>query len=83
MVISPSVTSSSPAIMRRMVVLPQPDGPTSATNSPLAISSETSRTACTPPGNSLLTWSRTILPIDALLSDSRRWSVGVVADARG
>src|SRR5262245_30665145 len=65
MVISPSVTSSRPAIMRRMVVLPQPDGPTSTMNSPSPISRDTSRTACTPPGNSLLTWSRTILPISA------------------
>ena len=34
----PSVMSSSPAIMRRMVDLPQPEGPTSTTNSPSAIS---------------------------------------------
>ena len=65
MVISPLVTSSRPAIMRRIVVLPQPDGPTSTMNSPFSISSDTSRTACTPPGNSLLTCSRTILPISA------------------
>src|SRR5271166_335426 len=32
--ISPSLTVSSPAIMARSVDLPQPDGPTSATNSP-------------------------------------------------
>src|SRR6266496_5077888 len=62
MLISPPVTSSRPAIIRRMVVLPQPDGPTSTMNSPFWISSETSRTACTPPGNSLRTCSRTILP---------------------
>src|SRR6266511_1588514 len=70
MVISPSVTSSRPAIIRRIVVLPQPDGPTSTTNSPFPISSETSRTACTPPGNSLLTCSRTILPTWHLLEGS-------------
>ena len=39
--ISPSVTSSSPAIMRSSVVLPQPDGPTSTTNSPSSIARST------------------------------------------
>src|SRR6185437_2317260 len=37
--ISPSLTLSSPAIMARRVDLPQPDGPTSATNSPVCASS--------------------------------------------
>ena len=32
--ISPAVTSSRPAIARRSVDFPQPDGPTSAMNSP-------------------------------------------------
>ena len=36
--------------MRSSVDLPQPDGPTSTMNSPLAISSETSSTAVTSPG---------------------------------
>ena len=35
--ISPSLTSSSPAIMRSSVDLPQPDGPTRTMNSPLSI----------------------------------------------
>ena len=35
MKIEPAVTSSSPAIMRSIVDLPQPDGPSSAQNSPL------------------------------------------------
>src|SRR6476659_1080935 len=47
--ISPAVTSSSPAIMRRMVDLPQPDGPTSTTNSSCATSRSTPRTASTLP----------------------------------
>ena len=38
---------SSPATMRRVVVLPQPDGPTSTTNSLSWISRFTSLTACT------------------------------------
>ena len=45
----PSVGSSNPAIMRIVVVLPQPDGPRSVMNSPSAISSETSSTATTSP----------------------------------
>ena len=42
---SPSVMSSSPAIMRSVVVLPQPEGPTSTTNSLSAISRSMPRTA--------------------------------------
>ena len=34
MSISPDVISSSPAIIRSSVDLPQPDGPTNTTNSP-------------------------------------------------
>ena len=39
--ISPELISSSPAIMRSSVDLPQPDGPTMTTNSPSAISALT------------------------------------------
>src|SRR6266851_2267164 len=35
---SPEVTSSSPAIMRKVVLLPQPEGPTKTTNSRSAMS---------------------------------------------
>ena len=45
--ISPPETGRKPAIMFRIVVLPQPDGPTTATNSPLSTVSDTSRTAVT------------------------------------
>src|SRR5262245_46441803 len=44
-VTSPSVMSSSPAIMRRVVLLPQPDGPTSTTNSLSTMSRSMPRTA--------------------------------------
>src|SRR5215203_1658954 len=44
---SPSVMSSSPAIIRSVVDLPQPDGPTSTTNSLSAISRSMPRTAST------------------------------------
>src|SRR5690349_3773841 len=47
--IVPEVISSSPAIILSVVDLPQPDGPTSATNSPLAISRSIARTASTAP----------------------------------
>jgi hypothetical protein len=42
---SPEVEVSRPAMMRRSVVLPQPDGPSSETNSPSLIVSETSFSA--------------------------------------
>ena len=51
--IAPSVTSSSPAIMRSSVDFPQPEGPTRTRNSPSAISSEMSSTATTPPREGL------------------------------
>src|ERR1700691_3520544 len=41
----PSSGVSKPASIRNRVVLPQPEGPSSAKNSPLAISSETPPTA--------------------------------------
>ena len=42
---APSLGSMKPATMRKVVVLPQPEGPSSTRNSPSAICSETSRTA--------------------------------------
>src|SRR4051794_40132469 len=56
----PAVTFSRPAIMRRSVDFPQPDGPTSTRNSPSTIVSVTSSTARTPPGKALLTASISI-----------------------
>src|ERR1041384_1244040 len=45
----PLLCGSSPATARSNVVLPQPDGPSSATNSPSRTSSDTSRSAsCVP-----------------------------------
>ncbi len=46
---SSEVASSSPAIMRSAVVLPQPDEPTSTANSPCWMSSDKSLTARTAP----------------------------------
>src|SRR5262245_27987041 len=59
----PSVTSSSPAIIRKSVDFPQPDGPTSTMNSPSATVSVTSSTARTPPANSFVPWSGSIAAI--------------------
>ena len=44
----PSVISSRPATMRRAVVLPQPDGPTSTMSSPSAMDRSSDRTAVVP-----------------------------------
>src|SRR5215813_6235597 len=49
MVISPSVISSRPAIMRSSVDLPQPDGPTKTQNSPSETSRSTLRMTATSP----------------------------------
>ena len=46
---SPSVGCSKPAIMRSVVVLPQPDGPSSEKNSPSAIVRSRSSTAVAAP----------------------------------
>src|SRR5215472_17582840 len=43
--ISPDVVSSRPAIILRVVLLPQPEGPTSTTNSSSAMSRSMPRTA--------------------------------------
>src|SRR3954462_15353707 len=45
MITSPSVMSSRPAIMRSVVVLPQPEGPTSTTNSLSGMSRSMPQTA--------------------------------------
>ena len=52
--IRPPVGSSNPPIIRRVVVLPQPDGPSSEKNSPVSID-DTPSTART---------SRTFLEVD-------------------
>src|SRR5690625_199927 len=52
---SPSVGSSKPAMQRIVVVLPQPEGPSSAKNSPRLMVISTSSTAVTSP-NFLVSW---------------------------
>src|SRR5260221_12723357 len=59
MEILPAVTSSCPAMRRRSVDLPQPEGPSSTTNRPCSARKLTPSTAATPPKR-FVTPSRTI-----------------------
>ena len=54
---APSVGRSRPPSMRKIVVLPQPDGPSSATKAPGSTVRLRSRTACTAP-KWRCTWER-------------------------
>src|SRR5207253_10557473 len=56
-------TASSPAIIRRSVDFPQPDGPTRTMNSPLPTFRSRSWITWAPPGKTLFTPSRTISDI--------------------
>jgi hypothetical protein len=58
--ISPASGSSKPAIRRSSVVLPQPDGPRSATNSPRSMQSRASSTAWTAPYRFETAWQQII-----------------------
>src|SRR4029453_12343753 len=58
--ILPAVGRSSLVSRRRKVDLPEPDWPTTKTNSPLAISTDTSSSASTSFPYDLLTWSSLI-----------------------
>src|ERR1700709_819070 len=62
MLIRPVVFCSRPASMRNVVVLPQPDGPSSVRNSPSLTRRSTSLTAAKSP-NFRLTFSRMTLDI--------------------
>src|SRR4029450_6738981 len=55
-----------PAIMRKDVVLPQPEGPSSEKNSPAWMSSVTRSTATTLPSNSLVTSSSLMAAEDSV-----------------
>src|SRR6202161_3388594 len=62
MLMRPPVFFSRPAPIRKVVVLPHPDGPSSVTNSPWLTRKSTSLTAAKSP-NRRLTFSRTTLDI--------------------
>src|SRR5882757_1358728 len=71
--ISPEVTSSSPASIRRSVDLPQPDGPTRTKNSPSWMSRETPSTAVTAPKDFVTSASRiSAIPTDGIDQLRRR-----------
>src|SRR5437870_3520160 len=63
----PSLIDSRPAMQRRAVVLPQPDGPTRTRNSPSAICRFRSLTAWTSAENRFVTWSKVTVAIWILL----------------
>src|SRR4051812_23689212 len=62
---SPEVISSSPAVMRRAVVLPEPEGPTRTRNSPSATARLSESTARVPSENALETSANSIEAIVA------------------
>jgi len=65
--ISPLVISSRPASIRKSVVLPQPEGPTSTTNSPSLIVTLTPCTTSTRPKDFLTSFSSTEAMHDPLV----------------
>src|SRR3954471_14749082 len=64
---SPSVGSSNPAIMRIVVVLPQPDGPSSEKNSPSPMVTSTPLTAATA---SPCAWNVLVIPLSSIAASS-------------
>jgi hypothetical protein len=58
----PLSANSKPAAMRRAVVFPQPDGPSSATSSPGAMSRENPSRALVVPNDRLRFCSTTLVP---------------------
>src|SRR3954471_18679163 len=62
---SPALASSSPAVMRRTVVFPDPDGPTSTMNSPSSISRLRSSTATVPSSKTFLRFRYSMLAISS------------------
>src|SRR5262245_763277 len=77
--ICPSSGSTSPATIRRRVLLPQPDGPSSETNSPAAASHDTSSTATTAPNDFL---SRRTVSAGAALLNADDACAGTSVSAR-
>ena len=59
---NPVSADSKPATMRKAVVLPQPEGPSSATSSPGAISSDSPCKARVVPNERLRSCSDTLVP---------------------
>ena len=62
MMTDPASADSNPATMRSAVVLPQPDGPSSATSSPGAISMDSPSSARVVPNARVRSCSSTLVP---------------------
>src|ERR1700759_2797044 len=77
MLISPLVGCSSPATQRRVVVLPQPEGPSSTTISPAGIEKLTPSMAGQPIANCLRRSVTSSVPVMTLLSRVRSLPVSV------
>src|ERR1017187_5821697 len=60
----PALAVSRPAMMRRQVVLPHPDGPSNTVKLPALTSSDTPSSAVTPPHRRLTSVNRTAVPPD-------------------
>jgi hypothetical protein len=60
---------SNPAIIRRLVVLPLPEGPSKEKNSPSAMSSETASTAAVSPNFFDISMSETALVKEGVLEN--------------
>src|SRR5450432_97597 len=71
MLISPDVGCSRPATQRKVVVLPQPDGPSSTTISPAGTAKLTPSTAGRPIANCLRRSVTSSVPVMILLSHQR------------
>src|SRR5689334_5166480 len=69
---SPDVGSSNPARMRKRVVLPQPEGPSSEKNSPRRMPKDTSSTALTEPKALETPWMEMMLSLCAIGLESSR-----------
>src|ERR1700677_4140973 len=79
----PSLAVSSPAMMRRQVVLPQPEGPSNTVKLPACTSRETVSRAVTPPQRRLTRVNRTAAPPgEATVVEPARVIVGHDTEAR-
>src|SRR3954451_1663223 len=78
---SPAVGSSRPAIIRRTVDLPQPEGPSRTMNSPSVTSRLMLSTAVVPSGHTLVTsFSETVDTVYLLLAGLRRSGPTTIRD---
>src|SRR5215470_13804137 len=82
MKISPEVTSSSPAIIRSVVLLPQPDGPTRTTSSLSGMSRSMLRTASIS-SKRLTTFRRATSAMWSALGSAGRESGNVIVHEKG